>query len=108
MTNIIDDISTLTTIPKTTIENLMDVEAVAISHCVYESLCNELCETDVDIGIGILHISYVGDEIKLKLDPSPKFTNLLVLCSMKDTDPLTLKIDTSLRAKIDRIYKDLM
>jgi len=108
MIEISDDISTLTTIPKTAIDDLFDTEALTISHCVYESACSGQECTKVDIGIGILSISIVDDEIKLKLDPGKKFSEFLLLAAGDGIDPLTIKIDESLKDRVNKIYKELM
>lgn len=108
MIEISDDISTLTTIPKTAIDDLFDLESIAISHCLYEALCNGESTAEVDIGFGTLYIYVNSDDIKMKLEPNKKMTELLLMCSKRDIDPLTLRIDNSLKERLNKVYKELM
>lgn len=108
MVKIAEDISTLTTIPKTAIDDLFNTEQIAIGHCVYESLCSGEQVTSVDIGLGTLHIKVDSDDIRLKLEPSKRFSEMLQMCYDKEVDPLTLRIDESLKDRINKKYKELM
>ena len=72
MTDIINDLSTLTTIPYVSLERLVDLSVACISHSIEESLLDDETYTVVDIGVGRLSIKVEDNTILYKFIPSTK------------------------------------
>ena len=74
MTNIINDISTLTTIPVKTWNKLVKKTNYCICDAVLENTLIDEDITAVDLGIGVLYIKRAdleGNIIKYRFEPSP-------------------------------------
>ena len=77
MKNLIEDISTLTTIGKYNLDELVSKSVAIISHDVFESIKDKEKVTVVDVGIGELYITNIGKMMKIT-----KFYMLLVKRSL--------------------------
>lgn len=102
----INELSTLSTLPKSIIKSLFDNECDIIGHKVFETIINNenLCEVDIGIGTLILDIS---DNICYKFIPSQDLEDTLISVVNTNDDCLTKKIENVLSEKIINTYKDL-
>lgn len=108
MTDILKDVSVLSTIPEETLRRLNEKESYCICSAVEESLLSGEQITEVDIGIGTLCIQHVGDSLQYRFVPSKgleeevKETYLSGKCCLSD------KLDTALVKRITDAYKDII
>lgn len=107
MKDLIQDISTLTTIAKYNLDNLVNKSISIISHDVEESLRDEANITSIDIGIGVLHINHEQGIIKYKFIPSKSLDNTVCETYKNKQSALALEIDKALGERINNTYKDL-
>lgn len=107
MSNIITDISTLTTIPERILTKLIK----KANYCICESVAEDSLEdkdiTEIFIGIGTLYIKHNGGEIKYHFEPSDALQKAIMQTSMSKTNPLEAFLNDALNKKFSEIYKDL-
>lgn len=108
MVKIIDDVSTLTTIPDKTIEKLLDKFSYCIVDAVAESIARGEEITEVDIYLGVLTIKHTSDSVKFKFTPSAKFNREIVNTIIEGENILEKVLETTLKDKITKTYKDLL
>ena len=107
MTDLIQDLSILTTIGKYNLENLVSKSISIVSHDVEESLRDFKELTSIDIGLGILHIQHKDNSIRYKFIPSKKLDDCLCDTYRNRKSALTVEIDKALGERINNTYKDL-
>lgn len=107
MDGIIKNISTLTSIPVSALDRLVDISNHCISNSFYHSLISDSDITEIDLGIGVLMIKKDNDALKFKFVPSAKLREELteVLKTKKST--LTKVLEDSLKEAVTNTYKDL-
>lgn len=108
MDNIITNLSTLTTIPKETLNKLYDNMSWCICDSVYQNILRYENLTEMDIGIGTLYILRDGDDVKYKFKPSVKLETAIKDTIINKNNPLQIKLETSLINKINHTYKDII
>lgn len=107
MHNLIEDVSTLTTIGKYNLESLVDIVTSIISHDVVEDIKTQQPITSVDVGIGVLHITIQDDVLRYKFVPSRKLENCIRTTYISGESDLLTKVDEALGNRIMKTYKDL-
>ena len=108
MKKLIDDISVITSIPKTTLANLCSLSEDIILHDVYEEVLSNNSGSEINIGIGILYIKHEGEEIRYRFIPSKKLENGVLSVVTDRSTPIVNKAEESLRTRIERTYKELI
>lgn len=108
MNKLVTDISSITSISKLALENLVEKSCNCICHCVQESVLNQESVTSVDIGIGILYIKFENDEIKYKFIPSKKLEDCVSFTVLNKESPLVFALETALKNRIENSYKELL
>lgn len=108
MSNILVDLATLTTIPLTSLERLVDLSTASMCHSVEESLIQGETLTMIDIGIGKLGIKLEDNAILYKFIPSTDFEDSIKKTVLSGKSPLTLKVESTLKDKITKTYKDFI
>lgn len=108
MTNIIDDLSELSTINKKVFTNLLDKIIFCINDAIAESLLENKEITEVDIGLGTLIIKHTKEEIRYKFIPSAKFNSSINNTIVNGKSPLELVFEETLKNKLNNVYKDLI
>ena len=108
MIDIINDLSTLTTIPYVSLERLVDLSVACISHSIEESLLDDETYTVVDIGVGRLSIKVEDNTILYKFIPSTKLEDTIRQTILSGKSPLTVKVEETLKDKITKTYKDFI
>ena len=106
--NIIEGISTLTTIDKNALSRLVDIGELVIIDEVVEQLVSGGSTANVNIGIGTLSIHCTGDSVKFKFVPNAKFEGDVADACIHKTNLLDAKVEASLQEKIVNTYKDLL
>lgn len=107
MTDLIEDLKTLTTIPRSALEQLQEKSESIICHSLFESRQNGESITEIDLGIGYLNILNEGDYIKYKFIPSSRLEKKLIEATKSDYSPLTIEVESALKSKVMDVYKNL-
>lgn len=108
MNNIIEDLSTITQIPKRFLDKLVNNATQCIGHSVYEALKTKNNLIKVNVGIGIIYIKFNKEHIEYKFIPSAQLENCLSKVILDETDPIINDVEDSLRTKILNTYKEFM
>ncbi len=108
MNNVIEDISTLTTIKSDYLNSLVKKSEWCICSYVEETLLKKENITKIDIGIGYLSILIEDNTIKYKFIPSEKLEDAIRKTIIDDKNPLKLKLEKVLVDKITNVYKELL
>lgn len=108
MTNIVEDISTLSNVSEKTLEKFIDIGDCCICHSILEEIQNKNDIVQIDIGIGELTIKIECSQIKYKFVPSKKLEKMIVTTVTTNESPIVSNIDKNLQEKIDRTYKELL
>lgn len=106
--DILDDVSTLTTITYSALNKIMDKVALCISSSVYESTIKGENYTAMDIGIGSLCVKIVDGEILYKFVPSHRLNNMIKDVVNDKENPLINALENTLSEKILKTYKELL
>lgn len=108
MTNLIDDVATLSTINKKQLVKFLDLIYYSINEAIEEDILDGESVSDIDIGIGELHISYVENELKFKFIPS-QFLEASIIDTIKGKqNNLEFVLDKNLIEKITKVYKEII
>lgn len=107
MVNLSTDLSILTTIPKNTLDNLVDKSLWCICHTVEENLINHNEITEINIGLGTLLIKVEEGSIRYKFIPSPKLEESVRDTVVNKENPLIANVESTLASRIVNTYKDL-
>ena len=108
MNNIVKDIEKLTTIPNTSLSNLVELCTFCIVNEMQESMLGNENITKVDIGFGTLLILVENNVVKYKFIPSDDLTKAVNTLVSTKTNPLTVKIENKLVSSITNTYKELI
>lgn len=106
--NLIEGVSTLTTIDVNTLERLVDISKLVIIDELVEQLENGQDTVSINVGLGNLLIHYSGESIKFKFTPNAKFEEDVSMACIHKVNLLDTKVETSLKDKIVNTYKDLL
>lgn len=107
MHELLKDVSTITTIPKLTLESINESTIICMCHDILEDKLSGADISELDIGIGILYIK-LDDDIKFKFVPNSKFENIIKTTLEDNTSPLISKAENILKTKVIKTYKDLL
>ena len=110
MTNIVNDVSVLTTIPEKTLAKFFRKMVFCICEAVLEDIKDEANFKEIselDIGIGKLYIKHIGTEIKYKFEPSEYLEKAIIDTVSGKENLLTDFLDESLAKKFVDLYKEL-
>lgn len=106
--NIMNDLTTLTTIPLESLNKLSTKVIYCINDAVEDLLLSDENILKLDIGIGTLNISINNDELNYYFEPCDKLNNSVISTIKNKNNTLTNKLDTTLVDKILHTYKDLL
>ena len=106
--NIIEDISTITTIPLKTLYKLADKAGDCLCNNVLESKNMDDNTSTMDIGIGKIIVNITPQNITYTFSPSKELEVKMVEAIKTNNSPLVENIETNLAAKILNTYKDLI
>lgn len=102
--NLITDLSTLTTIPKVTLQELCNLACQSIAHCATNLDLDDVAE--VDIGMGNLYIGRYAGEVRYKFVPSPTLEHDVNL-ALSGNSPLIKRCEDTLVSRITNTYKTM-
>lgn len=108
MFDVVEEVSTLTTIEKKTLTKLEEKFEWCICDGLYKQTLLNNNKCFFDLGLGTLGIDYSnGTSIKYKFIPSKDFEKAVINTLTKKQSPLVAKTEQSLVKKITDAYKDL-
>lgn len=106
MSNLMQDVSTLTNISENTLRKLNEI----IRYCIYQNFLEDVLEdnemTSLDLGIGTLYIKN-DTELKFKFVPSDSFKKDLLNTKEKKLNLLEGKVSLKLNSKLLDVYQYL-
>ena len=107
-TNILQDISKITTIPLASLQRLFDKITWCICNCVEESFLGGETFTEVNFGFGSLIISVENNQINYQFLQTRKFENALIHTIVDKKNPLTVELEDTFVNRITKTYKDMI
>lgn len=105
---IIADLSTLTTIPVKTLDKLVTKSVWCIGDAIEETLNKSEEILSADIGIGVIGIQILNNEIKYKFTPSVQLEKCVREAVINGKNTLEYTVEKTLANKIINTYKDLL
>ena len=108
MNSIVNELSTITTIPMNSLQKLKEKEIYLICNSVEESILQGKTLTEVNIGIGNLIILIENGFITYKFAPASKLEKSLVSTIINKKNPLTNLFEESLANRVVKTYKDML
>ena len=102
------ELSALTQIPVLTLQNLNALSANIISHIVAENKEKGLNAIDIDIGYGILKISFIEDAVSYKFIPGNKLQQSVQYACANGASGLENAVENSLAQRIKETYRELL
>lgn len=97
----------LTSLSSRSMKNIVDI----IEYCICNNIANKCNrEEDVihcDIGIGMLHIQWDKESLRMNFSPSGVFESY-IKNAINGEDELVKALESSLVSKVTRIYKELL
>lgn len=102
-----ENLSTLTTIPKASLDRLDEKRCFIICDEVDTAIKN--CESiaSIDIGVGTLIINVTDSDIIYKFIPSSSLERYLKDVILEGENPLTGQLEKTIASRIINTYKDL-
>lgn len=108
MYSLIEDIAKITTIPVTSLQKLANKANFCICNCVEETKLNSKSLTEINIGIGILSVNVVDNNIEYRFTPNKKFEESIRTTLIEGKNPLIELADDTLVSKLLHTYKDIL
>lgn len=106
MRQLLNDLSTLTTISVRDLKKLLEKSALCLADAVNDSKIKNEEFTSINIGIGTLYIKIVGNEVKYKFTGS-EYLNKILVDATKENNKLENKLEETLVDRITNLYKEL-
>ena len=104
--DIIQDLTTLTTIPKSNFINISNRIIDCIAHTIYVGTTVDETSYTVDVGIGTLEITIKPEQVHYKFIPSACLTDK-INSALDGEDKLAKELEEKLTNKILKTYKDI-
>lgn len=108
MTNIVDDVSLLTSIPKKTLKQINDVYEKCIIEAIDEARKGNIDIVELDIGIGILTIKCEESSVRYKFTPSKEMLSNTAALMEGKLNSLEASLEKTTVDKIVNVYKGLL
>lgn len=108
MYNLIEDLSLLTTIPVATLTKLNDKVEYLICNDVLETKTKEKDLTEINLGIGVLQIKIINDDVKYRFIPDKKLEAALRKSLIHGENPMDATVESALVNRIINVYKSFL
>ena len=108
MHSLLEDLSTLTTIPLNNLNRLVDKAIWCLCDCVDESKLNKENITSVDIGIGTIDIFVENNTIQYRFTPSRKLETSVRNTVVEGKNPLIETAEDKLTKGMLEIHKSFI
>jgi hypothetical protein len=103
--DVVDNLSSVTNIPRVTIESLKNKETLCVAHAVATMSNDDVLVAD--IGIGNLCIGMTDCGVRYKFIPN-KMMEEKITSAFDGFDPLSKALEDSLSSKIISTYKNIL
>ena len=107
VTDIVEDIATITTIPPASLRKLFDKVGWCICNAVEESRLRNEDITEINVGYGNLLISIENNQIQYKFIPNSKLEKGLVETIVNKKNSLVVNLEQTFANRIVKTYKDM-
>ena len=107
MSNVIKDVSILTSIPEKTLNKLNEKVLYSICQTVQEDVLDEKDITELDLGLFKIYIKHSDGEVRYKLIPSPEMEKVINNTIKNKLNLLEDTLNDVLAKKILNVYKDI-
>ena len=107
MNNTIEDISKVTTVPRITLQKLLEKSEMCVCHNILEQILRGETYICTDILFGELHLNIDDNEVKFKFIPSSQFEDMLVKTISEQRSPLITAVEDGLAENLLNVYKEL-
>ena len=104
--NIINDLSTLTTVPAKALNELIKYENLCIGNAIKEAALEQKQKLLLNIGLGTLCVELAS--MQCKFIPSSDLKNTLKLCLNGKNDLLLDKLQLNIAQKLVKIYQGVL
>lgn len=108
MIDLLEDLSSLTHVSAVTWKEMTKRSTSLISHYVVEAIQSDTDSTEVDLGIGVLHLKIDDDSVRFRFDPSRELTRKIQQAVDTGTSSLVLDVDEELGKRFSSTYKELV
>lgn len=108
MTQMIESLSALTTIPKKHLDKLLNKVYLCIGDAIEEALIENKNMSEIDIGIGTLVVRFDTNNIYYKFIPNQDMTNTIKSTIVNKQNMLTRTVESNLVNRIVNVYKDIL
>lgn len=108
MHSLIEDLSTLTTIPTSNFKKLSEKIGFIICDCVEESRLSNSEITEIDCGVGTLSIKVDENNITYRFSPSKTLEGAVRETITKGKSPLSDLAEETLVRRLLHTYKDFI
>ena len=105
---LLKDVSSLTNINDKIIDKLSNVSKLCICDYINELDIIDEDVLNIDIGIGIISMLIVDDEIQYSFSPSESLEKTMIKTIEDKESPLINKLEVNLEKKINSTYKDIV
>ena len=105
---LLKDVSYITNINDKIIDKLPNIAKLCICDYINELDIIDEDVLNVDIGIGIISMLIVDDEIQYSFSPSESLEKTMIKTIEDKESPLINKLEVNLERKINSTYKDIV
>ena len=106
--NIIEDLSTLTTIPVKTLERLTERLSWCLCNALQEALLKKELTVEANVGFGTISFGLEDDVLRYKFIPSPVLEESLRKLLLEGENPLVMTVEKTLATRVVKTYKDFI
>lgn len=108
MIDIIKNVSKITSIPKSQLDEVVNKLDVCVAHEAIALVDEDLGSAELDIGIGTLTLSCDGSNISYEFIPSNQLEKMIISAVRSGESPLAeLCLDT-IKERVLAVYKELL
>lgn len=108
MIDVVKDLSQLTNIDNSILQELIRLAILDIGHTTLETFIEHNNQLEADLGIGILYIKYNQEGVKYKFIPSDKLETTINEALSNKVSPLVKLSDRTLKSRLEETYKYLI
>lgn len=107
MTDLLKDLSLLTSVGKCNFEALANKSTSIISHAVAEAAREYNNSALIDIGIGTIEVMILDEGVRYRFIPSEVLHKKVSVAALTKESPLSIEIDEALGRRLSKTHKDL-
>lgn len=106
--NLLKDVSNITRLRNSVMNTITDISKYCICDYIDNLKINDEDVAEIDIGIGVLFIEVLDDEVKYQFKPSSSLEKNIVNTIVDENNPLVQAAETNLEKRIYNTYKGLL